>query len=164
VEWRAALVGVLLQAEERMRADGTWTRPLRVCGMVTNDGQPGGGPFFVDSSTSPGPQIVEQAEVDATDARQAEILARATHFNPVDLVVSLRGPDGTPWDLGAFVDRTRRIVSQKSWHGTTIRTLEHPGLWNGGMGLWETIFVEIPREVFCPVKRLEDLLTAGHRA
>jgi hypothetical protein len=161
VAWRLALVGTLIEAERRV---GSPERPLRVCGMVPNEGQPGGGPFRVHSESFAGPQIVEQSEIDPADSAQQTILSASKHFNPVDMVVSLRGPGGEAWKLDRFVDRERRLVSAKTWRGERIRTLEQPGLWNGGMAGWNTLFVELPRDAFHPVKRLEDLLSVGHRS
>jgi hypothetical protein len=137
-------------------------RPLRVCGMVANDGQAGGGPFFIEGSA--GPQIVEQAEIDFDDPEQAAIAAQATHFNPVDMALGLRDHRGVPFDLTEFVDRTRPILTRKQHHGRWVTALEMPGLWNGGMGGWNSVFVEIPRAVFQPVKTVADLLGEGHRA
>ncbi len=131
-------------------------RPIRICGMVKNDGQPGGGPFFVEGQR--GPQIVEQAEIDLDDVEQRVIWESATHFNPVDMVVGLKDYLGRPWDLVRYADAERVLISDKPHGGGTIRVLEHPGLWTGGMAHWNSVFVEIPRELFLPVKTLSDLL------
>jgi hypothetical protein len=139
-------------------------RPIRVCGMVPDDGQPGGGPFW-----GPGPegrvttQIVEGAEIDRDDPAQAAALAASTHFNPVDLACALRDADGATYDLDRFVDGERWIVTTKTMDGRPIRCLEHPGLWNGGMAGWLTRFVEMPPETFNPVKTLHDLFSPRHR-
>jgi hypothetical protein len=140
-------------------------RPLRVCGVVPNTGEPGGGPFWVrgrDGLTSP--QIVESAQVDPLDDRQRGILTASTHFNPVDLVCGVRDSSGSPFDLTGFVDRDAAIVTVKSEGGREIRALELPGLWNGAMAGWNTVFVEVPLETFSPVKTVLDLLREEHRS
>jgi hypothetical protein len=131
---------------------------------VRNEGEPGGGPFWVrgrDGRLSR--QIVESAEVDLKDHGQKEIWASGTHFNPVDLVVSLRDPSGRPWDLARFVDDDAVFVSRKSYAGVDLLALERPGLWNGAMASWNTLFVEVPIETFAPVKSVLDLLRPEHR-
>jgi hypothetical protein len=137
-------------------------RPWRVAGMVKNLGQPGGGPFWVDGPRGPSLQIVEGAQIDRGDAHQADVLATATHFNPVELVLGIRGPDGARQDLMQFVDTEAVIVTEKSLDGRPLRALEHPGLWNGAMAHWNTVFVEVPASVFQPVKTLADLLGPYH--
>jgi hypothetical protein len=149
-------------------ADRAWVRdaldrPLRVCGMVQNDGQPGGGPYFVAGPRGTTAQIVESAQVDPQDVAQQAVFRGATHFNPVDLALSLRDAYGQSYDLTRFTDPQAVIVTSKSHEGRTIRVLEHPGLWNGGMAGWNTVFVEIPPMTFHPVKTLADLLGPGHR-
>ncbi len=147
----------------RERAEAALRRPLRVCGMVLNEGQPGGGPFWVrgaDGSLTP--QIVESAQVDLDDPGQAEIFERSTHFNPVDIAASLRDPDWKPYDLHQLVDPTAWILASKSYEGRPLRALERPGLWNGSMAGWNTVFVAIPPHVFRPVKQLADLKKPGH--
>ena len=139
-------------------------RPLRVCGVVRNEGEPGGGPFWVrgrDGRLSR--QIVESAEVDLTDPAQKAIWVSGTHFNPVDLVVSLRDHAGRPYDLDRFVDSDAVFVSRKSHGGVDVLALERPGLWNGAMAFWNTLFVEVPIETFAPVKSVLDLLRPEHR-
>ncbi len=136
-------------------------RPVRVCGMVPNDGQPGGGPFFIEGSRVP--QIIESAEVDPEDERQQALWRSASHFNPVDMAVALTGPHGA-YDLERFSDPAAAIVTRKTHEGRSIVVLEHPGLWNGRMARWNTVFVELPRHVFQPVKTLADLLGDGHRS
>ncbi len=139
-------------------------RPLRVCGVVPNDGQPGGGPFWVQADDGVvGRQIVESAQVQLEDDAQARIFHSATHFNPVDMVCSLRDPSGRPYDLDAFVDESAVVIAQKTVEGRSIRALEWPGLWNGAMAGWNTVFVELPREVFAPVKTVFDLLLPPHQ-
>ncbi|MEN0067334.1 MAG: DUF4301 family protein [Myxococcota bacterium] len=140
-------------------------RPLRVCGMVRNAGEPGGGPFWAYTSDgSCTKQIVESAQIDRTQAPQAAAVAKATHFNPVDLVASLRDGDGKPFDLARFIDDEQWFVVEKSKHGRSLMALERPGLWNGAMAGWNTVFVEVPAETFHPVKELRDLLRPGHVA
>jgi hypothetical protein len=156
--------GMLPPADRAAWVRGRLARPLRVCGVVRNEGEPGGGPFWVrgrDGRLSR--QIVESAEVDLKDHGQKEIWASGTHFNPVDLVVSLRDPSGRPWDLARFVDDDAVFVSRKSYAGVDLLALERPGLWNGAMASWNTLFVEVPIETFAPVKSVLDLLRPEHR-
>jgi hypothetical protein len=139
-------------------------RPLRVCGMVANAGEPGGGPFWVrghDGRMSR--QIVETAQIDRSDPEQAAILAAATHFNPVDMVCCLCNGSGQPYPLERFVDQAAAIVTGKVQNGQPIRVLERPGLWNGAMAGWHTVFVELPASTFNPVKTVFDLLRPAHQ-
>jgi hypothetical protein len=139
-------------------------RPIRVCGMVKNEGEPGGGPFWVignDGGSSL--QIIEEVQVDKGKGNQAAIWASSTHFNPVDLVCGIRDFRGTKFDLERFVDHEQVFVSTKSHEGCDIKALELPGLWNGAMAFWHTIFVEVPVETFNPVKTVEDLLRPPHQ-
>lgn len=148
----------------RMQLQQMLNRPLRVCGVVRNEGEPGGGPFWVreaDGSTSL--QIVESVEIDGEDSQQTRIFEQATHFNPVFMAVGVRDYQGDPFDLRDFVNRDRFILTQKVDQGRTLRVLERPGLWNGAMGGWITVFVQVPIEVFSPVKTIFDLLRAEHR-
>jgi len=138
-------------------------RPIRVCGMVRNTGEPGGGPYFV-AGQGAGPQIVESAQVDMSDPGQARIFREATHFNPVFMACALRDPEGRPYDLDRFVDPAAVIVTRKTAQGRPLLALERPGLWNGAMAHWNTIFVEVPGGVFHPVKTLFDLLRPEHLA
>ena len=139
-------------------------RPLRVCGMVRNEGEPGGGPFWI---RMPGgyltKQIAEKSQLDLEDVQQARIFANATHFNPVDIVCSIRNRHGENYDLNQFIDRTSGFVAEKFHEGHVIKALEHPGLWNGSMAFWNTVFVEVPVSTFNPVKIVNDLLRAGHQ-
>lgn len=140
-------------------------RPLRVCGMVRNDGEPGGGPFIAfnpDGSASP--QILESHQIDPSNAEYSAMLAGATHFNPVDLVCYIKNPAGEHYNLPAYVDHNTGFISQKSLHGKELRALELPGLWNGAMSDWNTAFVEVPAETFNPVKTVNDLLRTAHQA
>ncbi len=140
-------------------------RPLRVCGMVPNSGEPGGGPFWVrDARGRITRQIVEGAQIDQCNPDQAAILNRATHFNPVDMVCGVSDWRGSPYDLSRFVDQDAVIITSKRQDGREARVLELPGLWNGGMAYWHTLFVEIPPEAFNPVKTVFDLLRPAHQA
>jgi hypothetical protein len=139
-------------------------RPLRVCGVVPNQGEPGGAPFWVqgvDGSLSL--QIVEKAQVDLGDPEQESIWETATHFNPVDLVCALRDDQGVPFDLSRYVDREAVFISRKSLEGRELKALELPGLWNGAMARWLTVFVEVPIITFNPVKTVFDLLRPEHQ-
>lgn len=137
-------------------------RPWRVCGMVKNEGQPGGGPFWAWSRGEVSLQIVESAQVDHNDPDQAATLRTSTHFNPVDMALAMRDADGKPFRLADWVDPEAVIVTEKSFEGRPLEALEHPGLWNGGMAGWNTVFVEVPAYTFQPVKTLYDLLSCTH--
>jgi len=138
-------------------------RPLRVCGVVPNTGEPGGGPFWVRGADGRlSLQIVEAAEVDPDDAEQQALLRGSTHFNPVDLVCALRDADGRPHDLHRFIDPDAVMISRKSADGHELLALERPGLWNGAMAGWNTVFVEVPLATFSPVKSVLDLLREEH--
>lgn len=137
-------------------------RPWRVCGVVPNRGEPGGGPFWVKGVEGATRQIVEEAQVASSPAQRA-IFQRSRYFNPVDMAVSTRGPDGRPLPLRRYVDESAAIVSAKKYEGRPIRVLERPGLWNGSMAGWNTVFVEMPAGFFHPVKTITDLLRPGHR-
>jgi len=148
-----------LKEYARLRLD----RPVRICGMVRNEGEPGGGPFWVKMSDgSLSKQIVEKSQVDTNDPLQAKILSDATHFNPVDIVCCIRNRKGVPYDLEQFIDYSTGFMSEKFHQGKVIRALELPGLWNGAMALWNTVFVEVPNTTFHPVKTVNDLLRPGH--
>ncbi|MBR1538149.1 MAG: DUF4301 family protein [Bacteroidales bacterium] len=140
-------------------------RPIRVCGMVRNEGEPGGGPYIIegkDGSTSL--QILESVQIDKGDARAMEAMSLATHFNPVDLVCILRNYRGEHFDLLRYVDQEAGFISSKSFQGRELKALEMPGLWNGAMSDWNTLFVEVPLETFNPVKVVLDLLRPAHQA
>ena len=139
-------------------------RPIRVCGMVKNVAEPGGGPFWVkhaDKTLSP--QIVESSQVDMGSAGQKAIWESATHFNPVDLVCGVRDYSGKNFDLMNFTDPNTGFISTKSKEGRELKALELPGLWNGAMANWNTLFVEVPIITFNPVKTVLDLLRKEHR-
>lgn len=139
-------------------------RPLRVCGMVKNEGEPGGGPFLVyniDGTVSP--QILEPSQIDLSNKDYAKMLANSTHFNPVDLACSVCDWQGKKYDLTQFIDKTTGFISEKSREGVEIKALERPGLWNGAMSDWNSIFIEVPASTFNPVKTVNDLLRDSHQ-
>jgi hypothetical protein len=139
-------------------------RPIRVCGMVKNEGEPGGGPFWVkadDGSVSL--QIIEKAQFDEKDAAQMEMLKNATHFNPVDIVCSVKDFKGNKFNLSEFIDQNAGIITVKSKNGKALKAIELPGLWNGAMANWNTIFIEVPLITFNPVKEINDLLRDEHQ-
>jgi hypothetical protein len=138
-------------------------RPVRVCGVVKNEGEPGGGPFWVDRNGKISKQIVESAQVDMTNNLQKDIWNSSTHFNPVDIVCSVRDYKGNKFDLNKFVDSDAGIITKKSVNGKEIKALEQPGLWNGAMAEWITLFVEVPLITFNPVKTVFDLLKQEHQ-
>lgn len=150
-------------ARQRDFLSALFDRPLRVCGVVENQGEPGGAPFWVrDPDGSLSLQIVESAQVNLDSPEQKAIWEASTHFNPVDLVVTLRDWQGHPFDLGNFVDPEAVFISRKSRHGRDLKALELPGLWNGAMARWLTLFVEVPLITFNPVKTALDLLRPEH--
>lgn len=138
-------------------------RPIRVCGMVKNEGEPGGGPFYVEKDGNISLQIVEKAQVDLNNEKQKDLFLKATHFNPVDIVISTSNATGEKYNLNEFVDYEAGFISEKSFEGKTIKAQERPGLWNGSMSNWLTIFVEVPLKTFNPVKTINDLLKETHR-
>ncbi|MDN3674896.1 DUF4301 family protein [Flavobacterium branchiarum] len=139
-------------------------RPIRVCGMVKNEGEPGGGPFWVkDEKGLISPQIVETSQVDLTDKNQTEILANATHFNPVDLVCGTKNYKNEKFDLKQFVNKNAGFIVEKSIGKDIVKGYELPGLWNGAMANWLTVFVAVPIITFNPVKTVNDLLKPAHQ-
>ena len=139
-------------------------RPIRVCGMVKNVGEPGGGPFLVynpDGTISL--QILESSQIDKKNADYVKMFESGTHFNPVDLVCGLKNYKGEPYNLKDFVDPQTAFISSKSKDGKELKALELPGLWNGAMSDWNTIFVEVPLSTFNPVKTVNDLLRPEHQ-
>ncbi len=139
-------------------------RPIRVCGMVKNEGEPGGGPFWaINPDDSSSLQIVESAQIDMDNLGQKSIAQHATHFNPVDIVCSLKNNKGEKFDLRRFVDPMTGFISRKSKDGKDLKAQELPGLWNGAMSDWNTIFVEVPIITFNPVKTVNDLLRPEHQ-
>lgn len=139
-------------------------RPIRVCGVVKNTGAPGGGPFWVKNEYGHvSVQIVEMSQIDKKRAEQIKLLNEATHFNPVDIVCSTRNYKGEKYDLKKFANQDLGFIASKSVDGKNIKALERPGLWNGAMYNWNTVFVEVPQETFNPVKTVNDLLNKPHR-
>ncbi|MCD8266183.1 MAG: DUF4301 family protein [Prevotellaceae bacterium] len=139
-------------------------RPMRVCGVVRNVGEPGGGPFLAynpDGSVSP--QILESSQIDKGNDEYVKMFTEGTHFNPVDLVCAIRDYKGRPFDLPKYVDPATGFISQKSKNGRELKALELPGLWNGAMSDWSTVFVEVPLSTFNPVKTVNDLLREQHQ-
>lgn len=144
---------------------GAMNRPIRVCGMVRNEGEPGGGPFYVrHESGEISLQIVESSQIDMNNKEKVDIVQGATHFNPVDLVCSLRDYRGKKFNLNHFVDPNTGFISEKSEGGRSLKALELPGLWNGSMAGWLTLFVDVPLETFSPVKTVFDLCRKEHLA
>lgn len=139
-------------------------RPLRICGMVKNEGEPGGGPFWVeDNEGACSLQIVESSQIDKANDQQRNILEHATHFNPVDLVCAIKDYKGQKFNLPDFVDPETGFISSKSYNGRDLKAMELPGLWNGAMSDWITVFVEVPIETFNPVKTVFDLCKRNKR-
>ncbi|HEY9115526.1 MAG TPA: DUF4301 family protein [Bacteroidales bacterium] len=140
-------------------------RPMRICGMVKNEGEPGGGPFWViDNNDEWSLQIVESTQIDFSNEKQKNIVQQSTHFNPVDLVCGVRDFRGNNFDLKEFVDPETGFISIKSKDGKSLKAQELPGLWNGAMADWITIFVEVPLITFNPVKTINDLLRPQHQS
>lgn len=140
-------------------------RPIRVCGMVRNVGEPGGGPFFaVNPDESVSLQILESSQIDMENPEAKAMFEQGTHFNPVDLVCGVKNHKGEKYDLLQFVDPATGFISIKSKDGKELKALELPGLWNGAMSNWNTVFVEVPIETFNPVKTVNDLLRPEHQA
>ncbi len=141
-----------------------FNRPIRVCGVVPNEGEPGGGPYLAyNADGSASPQILESAQINPDDPAAVEMMKSGTHFNPVDLVCYIKDYKGIKFDLRKFVDVETGFISIKSKDGVDIKALELPGLWNGSMSNWNTIFVEVPIETFNPVKTVNDLLRRAHQ-
>jgi len=139
-------------------------RPMRVCGMVKNVGEPGGGPFLAyNSDGTISLQILESSQIDMNDPAKKEMFEKGTHFNPVDLVCAVRDYKGHKFDLVKYVDKATGFISYKSKNGKDLKALELPGLWNGAMSDWNTVFVEVPLTTFNPVKTVNDLLREQHQ-
>lgn len=139
-------------------------RPVRVCGMVRNEGEPGGGPFLVyNKDNTVSPQILESSQIDKNDPKAVAMLNESTHFNPVDLAVATRDWQGNKFDLTQYVDQSTGFISYKSREGVEIKCLELPGLWNGAMSDWNTLFIEVASQTFNPVKTVNDLLRQAHQ-
>jgi len=150
-------------SEQVVYLENLLNRPIRVCGMVKNEGEPGGGPFWViRSGNKLSLQIVESSQINLRDPWQKEIVVASTHFNPVDLVCSIKDFRGRAFDLSQFVDEETGFISIKSSEGRNLKALELPGLWNGAMADWITVFIEVPIITFNPVKTVNDLLRKEH--
>lgn len=170
IRYKQILAGVLIEEQERVfkalmsdslteEQKAVLRRPIRVCGVVKNTGEPGGGPFLVqepDGTISY--QILESSQIS-----DPSLMAQSTHFNPVDLVCALKDETGQPYNLEEFVDPQTGFISHKSKNGKELLALELPGLWNGAMSRWNTIFVEVPISTFNPVKTVNDLLRKEHQ-
>ncbi len=153
------------EAERVQMLRAKLNRPIRVCGMVKNEGEPGGGPYVIagkDGCTSL--QILESVQINKADEGAMKAMSGATHFNPVDLVCCLRDYKGEKFNLLDYVDPEAGFISSKSFEGRELKALELPGLWNGAMSDWNTLFVEVPVETFNPVKVVLDLLRPAHQA
>ena len=131
--------------------------------MVKNEGEPGGGPFWVNTTEGKRLQIVESVQIDKKDSDQNNILQNATHFNPVDIICGLTDYKGVSYQLEDFVDHKQGFITHKTFDGNPILSLELPGLWNGAMAYWNTIFVEVPSMTFNPVKTVNDLVRESHQ-
>ncbi|OFX44293.1 MAG: NAD metabolism ATPase/kinase [Bacteroidetes bacterium GWA2_30_7] len=140
-------------------------RPIKVCGMVKNEGEPGGGPFWsINNDKSISLQIVESSQIDMNNAEQFNIFQKSTHFNPVDLVCGVKNYKGKKFNLLNYIDKNTGFISKKSKDGKDLKALELPGLWNGATSDWNTIFVEVPLITFNPVKTIDDLLRPEHQS
>ena len=139
-------------------------RPIRVCGMVKNEGEPGGGPFWIMNKKGKiSLQIVETSQVDLSNLQQQQILKSATHFNPVDLICGLKDFKGNKFNLSEFINHDSGFIVEKNKNGHDLKGYELPGLWNGAMAKWTTIFIEVPLITFNPVKTVNDLLKSAHQ-
>ena len=177
VEWKQVIAGVLVSLQKqafeylRLLDAGATDAQLEeiakfvsVCGVVKNVGEPGGGPFLTynqDGTVSL--QILESSQIDTNNEAYMKMFTQGTHFNPVDLVCAVKDYQGKPFDLPAFVDKTTGFISSKSKAGKELKALELPGLWNGAMSNWSTVFVEVPLGTFNPVKTVNDLLREQHQ-
>ncbi|MDR1585707.1 MAG: DUF4301 family protein [Prevotellaceae bacterium] len=154
-----------LQGEELKRyLFDKLNRPIRICGMVKNEGEPGGGPFItVNADGTASPQILESSQIDLNNPEDKRKMQQSTYFNPVDLACAVKNYKGEKFDLLKYVDKNTGFISLKSKNGKELKALELPGLWNGAMSDWNTIFVETPVETFNPVKTVNDLLRPEHQ-
>ena len=162
--------GLDIKFEELQKGEKTGTlkklldRPIRICGMVRNEGEPGGGPFWVEHKNGEiSLQIVESAQIDHNNYQQSKISQEATHFNPVDVICAFKDYKGEKFDLLKYVDEDTFFIANKTKDGKDLKALELPGLWNGAMARWISIFVEVPVETFNPVKTVADLLKSSHQ-
>ncbi|MEN8222323.1 MAG: DUF4301 family protein [Acidobacteriota bacterium] len=139
-------------------------RPIRVCGMVKNTNEPGGGPFWIENRKGEETlQIIEESQIDKNSPEQIEIFRSSSHFNPVDIVCSIKDFRGNNFNLEEFIEESRYFISEKTYLNNKINVIEHPGLWNGSMEKWISIFIEVPVSTFNPVKYVSDLLKENHR-
>ncbi len=158
-------ISLLEDAELVLYLKSKFNRPIRVCGMVKNIGEPGGGPFMaVNPDQTISPQILESSQIDLTNPEKRAMFEQGTHFNPVDLICALKDYKGTPFHLPDYVDKNTGFISRKSKDGRELKALELPGLWNGAMSDWNTVFVEVPISTFNPVKTVNDLLRPEHQS
>ncbi|MDR0537286.1 MAG: DUF4301 family protein [Tannerellaceae bacterium] len=154
----------LEDAELILFLKGKLNRPIRICGMVRNEGEPGGGPFIaVNPDGTVSPQILESSQIDLGRQEMKALFDQGTHFNPVDLVCAIKDYQGNKFNLRDYIDANAGFISTKSKDGRELKALELPGLWNGAMSDWNTIFVEVPIETFSPVKTVFDLLRPEHQ-
>jgi len=157
-------IASLSEAELKAYLTAKLNRPIRVCGMVKNVGEPGGGPFMsVNSDGTVSPQILESSQIDMNNPADKAKMMGSTHFNPVDLVCGVKNYKGEKFNLVKYVDKNTGFISLKSKSGKELKALELPGLWNGAMSDWNTIFVEVPIATFNPVKTVNDLLRPEHQ-
>jgi hypothetical protein len=141
----------------------TLNKPIRVCGMVQRENEPGGGPFWVKNENGDlSLQIVETSEMALSYPAEQEILAKSQFFNPVDLACSLKNHKGEKFELNNYIDHSRYFVSEKSHEGKVLKAIENPGLWNGAMSDWLSVFVAVPLSTFTPVKTVNDFLRKEH--
>ena len=170
VKYKQLLAGVLVEEQKRVferlqdpsiseQERQLLNRPIRVCGVVPNTGEPGGGPFLVREEDG----TISKQILESTQVHDPELMTQATHFNPVDLVCAIRDYEGNPFALTDFVDPNTGFISHKSKDGKELLALELPGLWNGAMAKWNTIFVQVPITTFNPVKTVNDLLREQHQ-
>ncbi len=156
--------GTLLREEKISYLFNKLNRPIRICGMVKNEGEPGGGPFWVRNAKGEiSLQIVESSQINLSNLDQDQVFRAATHFNPVDLVCGVRNYKGEVFNLKDFVDPSTGFISTKSKDGRNLKAQEFPGLWNGAMAEWISVFVEVPIITFNPVKTINDLLRVEHQ-
>jgi len=157
-----------LEMNNKKKADyliNKLNRPIRVCGMVKNEGEPGGGPFWAKNNDgSSSLHIVESSQIDLKNNEKQQIIEKSTHFNPVDLICGVKDYQGNKFELTKYVDANTGFISEKSKNGKDLKAMELPGLWNGAMSNWNTIFVEVPIITFNPVKVINDLLRPEHQA
>ena len=157
-------ISLLEDAELVVYLKNKLNRPMRVAGVVKNVGEPGGGPFRAyNADGTISLQILESSQIDTDDPVKKEMFENGSHFNPVDLVCAVKDYKGNKFDLVKYVDKSTGFISYKSKNGKELKALELPGLWNGAMSDWNTVFVEVPLSTFNPVKTVNDLLRPQHQ-